>query len=333
MTLSPEILADADRNARHSSDAWQDVIAVTRSGPAVLMMTFPDGVRLVGIVSEQEMPGQITTAVPVVSGVLGALEQIKEGSLVLLDPVRSRVLVEPDATEIALLQTSTHRARFRLGAAHIPATTQGGRVVSTLALVHELSDVDAALAGGADGLFIPSSSVLLTPLAEENTGEALRTLRMVSDAFGGGDMVLSITAEMFAPLTLARVGAFSLLRIAIHPTDLPLPPEDVHFELEKIVQQEHQALRQAGLFGIGALGPDIHASETAEFDEIYLGAEFVTQMTPEDLFSLPPMFALFDNPFDDSLTGFVGAIAAGAAGVVVPAVRVSEAKHLIREQE
>jgi hypothetical protein len=333
LTLSADILSEAMRGARYGEDSWREVIVIAQSGPSALLLPMPPGIKMVGIVSEQEMPTGLTTPVPVLSGVQGAREQIAEGSIVLLDPVRGRVLVEPDPKEIAAIQANRHRARYRIGGDSIPAITQEGRIVSVYAIVRERSAIDEALLAGADGLFVPASADLLLPLAEEGYGDPLKTLLPLAEAFGGGDVTLALTAEMFAPLTLAAVAAVSLLRVALHPSDLPMPPTDIQYELEKIVQQETNAGRRAAVFGLAALGPDLESPETSAFDTIYLGAEVAAGLTPETLFALPPVYALFDNPFDDSLTGFAEVISVGVAGVVVPVGRVAESKDRIREME
>ncbi|MDX1935209.1 MAG: hypothetical protein SFU56_21640 [Capsulimonadales bacterium] len=333
LTLDPDLLADAARAARFSDDSWREVILVARSGPAALLLPMPDGVRLVGVVSEQEIPPGLTTPVPVVSGVTGARERITEGCLVLLDPARGRVLVEPEAREVAALQRQTHRARFRLGVESVIAITQGGRAVQVQALIRDNADIDAALLAGADALFVTAGAEALAALANEHGGDPLPDLLRLAERFGGGAITLSLTAEMFAPVVLARMAAVSLLSIALHPSELPLPPADVRYELEKVVEQERNADRPAAPFGLAALSPDRHSHEIDAFDQLYFGSEIVADLTPEVLFAIPPVYALFDNPFDDSLTGFAEVVAAGAAGVVVPPTRVEECKDRIRESE
>ena len=329
LTLSADLIALAARTARYSSDP-QEIILVAQSGPAALFLPLPPGLRLAGLISEQEMPEGLTLATPTVSGVAEARERIAEGVLLLLDAQRGRVLVEPDAEAVAAAQAGVHRARFRVGAAHVPARTQGGRQVAVWAIAKERADIDTALFDGADGLFIPAGSDLSLPLASDDPLPALLEL---AEAFGGGDIALALSGEALAPVALTRAAAFSLLRVALPLADLPLSPAELRQELETIVQQEADAGRRASLFGIAALFPDLDDPEIATFDELYIAPEVAATLSLTDSFALPPLYAVFDNPFDDELTNFEAVINGGVAGVIVPPSRVTEAKERVRNAE
>jgi phosphohistidine swiveling domain-containing protein len=332
-TLDADLLAFAARNARNVEGAQELVLVAEEATPALLMQ-LPDGLTLAGVVAEQ--PTIVSPSrIPVITGVVDARKLIGEGSLVVVDAGRGRILVEPTAQEIARLQSGTQRARFRLGAANVPAQTQSGRTVAVWAMVSTVSEVEDAILAGADGILVQSGGDLL-PDSAGSDEETLARLLPVTEAFGGGDIALDMGADTFGtfdPALLCRLASHCRLRWILHPESLPLPVRDLRRELNEIVQAERNAYRTAETPRLMAAhpilsGPDATADRN-DYTEILVAPDSLRGLTFLDTVELPPLYALL--PFD--LEDLPVAITNGISGAVVPLSLVADAKDSIREQE
>jgi hypothetical protein len=309
-----------------------DIVLVTQDPAQALLLHLPSGLALAGVVAERELAPSVLpdgSRVAVVSGVTGAREQIAEGDLIIVDAERGQVIVEPEAGEFVRLQAERgHRPRVLLGAAHVPAQTQGGRIVPVWAEVRTRAEAEAAVESGADGLVVVPGGDLL-PGDEEDPDAVLPRLLAVAEAVGGGDLVLAASPDLLDPLDVVRLAPRARLRWALDPDALPLPLSDLRAELAALAAEETDSLRAAAVPPLAAERTTlVPAEDLSGWDEVLLPAGVVADLSLTDTFSLPPLRARMGTDLD-LLPGAV----AVAVGLIVPAAEVESAKEMVRAQE
>lgn len=332
-TLDADLLAFAVRSIRHG-DGAQDIIVITVDAAPALLMPLPEGLTLAGVVAEQEATLS-SPRLPVVAGVVDARKQIGEGSLIVLDASRGRVLVEPTAQEIARLQSEPQRARFRLGAANVPAQTQSGRTVAVWAMISTLVEVEEAIQVGADGLLVQFGGDLL-PESGGSDDEILTRLLSVAEAFGGGDIALDtgdVGIGNYDPSLLCRLASSCRLRWVLHPESLPLSVRDLRDELNEIVQAERNEDHNADIPRLMAAHPILFGDDATpdrfDYTEVLVTPDALRSLTFLDTVELPSLYVLL--PFD--LEDLPAALANGITGAIVPLPLIAEAKDAVRESE
>ena len=333
-TLPPDILAEAARRARYRGDGPLDLVLVVGDAAQALFVRLP-GLAVVGVVAEETAD---TTAFPeemaVITGVTGARDAIPEGEWVIVDPVRGRVVVEPDAAAIARVQAAPERPRVLLGAAHFPARTLGGTEVAVWAVVRSEADLEKALADGADGLVVTAPSDLLPGNTDSPEAQTARLLPRV-EAVGGGALALDASLDLRDPAAVVAVAARCEARWLLRPRDLYLPLPDLRDELAALVADEQNADRPARLpLLVAVLSAEGAENEEAPppqddltgFDEILLlGADTGDTYAPHF-----PMRAYLENELETLLPRV---LRQGAVGVIVEPHTVAAAKDIIRVQE
>lgn len=339
-TLDGDLLAQAFQRFKRGQETL-DVILVTDDPMKALLLRLPPSLALAGVVAEADFPAEnISPASPgsrpvsLVAGVTGALETIPEGCLLIVDPDRGRVVIEPEAEEFVRLQAERgHRPRFMLGEAHLPAQTLGGRTISVWAQVRDEQEIEAAVQGGADGLVIaPGGDILPETFADDVDSDdtaLLARLIAAADRIGGGEMTLAAPPDLLDPLLVVKLAPRVQLRWAISPEALPIPLAELRQEMESLVADETEALRPAT---VPLLVADL--TSRAAFDplegwaEIILPANEVASLSLVDSFDLPPIRARFDNGLND----FTETAAVATALIVSPGLS-AEAKENVRAQE
>ena len=130
-----------------------DIVLVVDRVDVGLWMPLPLGSTLVGIVTQQPFPVDIQNPLDIPCVHVSELpdEAIADGMLVLVDPLRNLVLVEPTADELVRIQI-TRKTRYAIGDGHIPVHTRGGVNIPIYAEIAAESDIAVSLSQGADGL-------------------------------------------------------------------------------------------------------------------------------------------------------------------------------------
>ena len=341
-TLSETLLTDAARLQKRGEDPLQ-IVLVSADAAYALLLRLPAGLSLAGVIAEWPMAGGDSTPLPVVSGLENARESIPEGEFVLLDAERGRVVVAPDAVDIARLQeTQRRRAIVLLGAAHYPARTLSGQTIAVWARVYDAADVDEAMAQGADGILIDGPGDLL-PEAATDPERTLTRLLAAVDRIGGGDVGLLASPDVVDPGTVVSLAARCRLRWILPPDDLPLTLPELREELKALTREEQDERRSAALPQIAALLGAVPAldepdEELFAFDEAVLfpfSDADIDALTLSTVYNLPRLRVyLSGNPgADDPVPALPAAAAAGAYGLIVPPSVVAAAKDQIRTLE
>jgi hypothetical protein len=324
------------------------------------------GLSVVGVVAEQDLPAGggaagIPAGMAVVTGVTGARDEIPEGEMVIVDPERGRVLVAPEATAVARLQSDAQKPRPRilLGAAHVPARTQNGVEVVVWAVVRTAEELEAAVEGGADGVVVWAPSDLLPPDPADAEAHTRMLLRVV-DAIGGGALGLDASPALVDPLSVVTLAAHCEARWILDPGRLGVPADDLRAEMEALVREERNAERPGRVpllvadLGLFSDEPADLAERLAGFDEVRLTvpgpsafddtvaeAADTAAAASERLVEVGTALGAAGIPFRVWLSatggtendGLAAAVCAGAAGVIVEPDAVEATKDRIRAHE
>jgi phosphotransferase system enzyme I (PtsI) len=160
-----------------------------------------DREHVVGLISEE---GTNTShaailahslGIPAVMGLSGALDEIRSGTMLLLDGQSGAVVLEPTRAELedARVRVS-RRQRFEMqleGVLQEPAATPDGVVITLMGNVDLPDEIDAAVSHGAEGVGLLRTEFLVTgratmPTEDEQAGYFQR----VAHAFGGHPVVI-----------------------------------------------------------------------------------------------------------------------------------------------
>lgn len=323
-TLADDLLVESARRMR-GGDGPLDVVLVAPDAAPALLLRLP-GLSVVGVIAEGPLSAPLPEAIAAVGGVSEARDRIPEGEWVIVDAVRGRVLVAPDAAAIARVQSAPERPRVLLGAAHTPASTQSDRAVAVWAVARSAGDLDAALDAGADGVLIALPSDFVDPDAFSPVAQ-VQGLLPVIEALGGGPVALFVPADLLDPLAVVNLAARCDAYWLLEPDALPIPVADLRAELSALIAEERDADRPARLPRLVAvLAPDASLpDDLAAFDE----ALTLPGGAPPDLSGMPLRVWLPDS----IETALPPAVARGAVGIVVAPTQAAEAKDLIRIQE
>jgi hypothetical protein len=216
--------------------------------------------------------------------------------LVLVDPLRNLVLVEPTADELVRIQI-TRKTRYAIGDGHIPVHTRGGVNIPIYAEIATESDIAISLSQGADGLVILMESALTSWDACLATGSQVwvsAELNTALDHTGTTGWVTppnSVTA--WRPAFQAAVSDVIRAKGIVVP---PLRIVDVRCDASVVLPEDAA-------------------------DHILCDLDTL----PIDILSTPPCWVVLTSPLDAP-----AAIIGGAAGLVVPAAAIAETKDILR---
>jgi len=298
-TLSEETLGWLAERVRREEGQIQLILLVDEAAPA-LWMPLPYDAVLAGVVAEKPFTAGTADVVPipVVAEVAEARASIGEGTLLLIDPHRNVVCVEPSADEVLAVERRRRR-RVLLGPEHTPATTRTGVTVPVWGRVRNLGDARTAVDGGADGLFVTFF---------QDFGEIAEAARFL----GGGPVAAAIPAP----------DAFTLAR----DIDIVRRIEEVRDDASAWeVALAQSAPGTEPPRRIGTFGPDLDPSEV---DPGLDGLVANVDQLPLPVLDLPPLWVLVDDVEDVG-----GAVTAGAAVLIAPPDRIQAVKDAVRSTD
>ncbi|MCC5615183.1 phosphoenolpyruvate--protein phosphotransferase [Nostoc sp. CHAB 5836] len=153
-----------------------------------------------------------TLGIPAVLGVDGQVLHLADGTLMALDGESGKAWVEPESHILDLLaakreawQTAQQEAR---GTAHQPAITLDGRQVSVFANIGSISDVQIAVANGAQGVGLLRSEFLyLDRTSAPTEEEQLAVYQAIAQVLDHRPLVIrTLDVGGDKPLPYLRVG-------------------------------------------------------------------------------------------------------------------------------
>ena len=277
-----------------------DIVLVVDRIDVGLWMPLPVGSTLVGIVSQQPFPSDIQNPLDIPCVHVSELpdEAIADGMLVLVDPLRQLVLVEPTADELVRIQI-TRKTRYAIGDGHIPVHTRGGVNIPIYAEIATESDIAVSLSQGADGLVILMESALTSWDACLATGSQVwvsAELSIALERTGTTGWVTSPSSvEGGRPAFQAAVSDVIRAKGIVVP---PLRIVDVRFDASAVLPEDAA-------------------------DHLLCDLETL----PIDILSTPPCWVVLTTAQDAT-----AAVIGGAAGLVVPAAAIAETKDILRHE-
>lgn len=128
--------------------------------------------------------------IPAVLGLSDATKEISQGSMVVVDGIAGRVIVEPDESTVKRYQSLTVRLRRAasnlLAEKNLPAETKDGRRVLLKANIEIPEEAEHAIAYGAEGIGLYRSEFLfLSPGRTADEEEQYDSYRRVVEAMAG----------------------------------------------------------------------------------------------------------------------------------------------------
>ncbi|MBB6049009.1 hypothetical protein [Armatimonas rosea] len=312
-TLDETLLVELDR-WRRREDVPMGLVLVAEDPATALLLPLPQGAALNGVISERlpTRPPQLPEGVVLIAGVDEALLAVGEGELLLLEPERGRVTVEPSAFEVARLQAK-HQPRVLLDEQNFPAFTTEGVAIAVWGHATSLAEAEAAMAAGADGLLLTDG-----PWEEE-------ALWAAQALVGGGDLALALPFESLDPEGVVRLAARSRLRWCLHPDELPLSLETLRTELRELVEELQEENQRAELPRLASL-----AGELPGFEEtISLTGDFDAPNPETPPWEQVPLRVRVEWVFGQ-LLGLEELLERGVAGVIVVPEGVAPVKEQIR---
>jgi len=276
-----------------------DIVLVVDRVDIGLWMPLPLGSTLVGIVTQQPFPVDIQNPLDIPCVHVSELpdEAIADGMLVLVDPLRQLVLVEPTADELVRIQI-TRKTRYSIGDGHIPVHTRGGVTIPIYAEITDLADISVAISQGADGL-----ATLREPASE------------IWDACIATGSQVWVSTDINS--ALQRTGT----------TGWVASPSDVHGGRAAFQLAVSDVIRTQGIVVPPLRIVDVRADAATRIPDDAADQLLCDLATmPTDIFACPPCWVVLTSPLDAP-----AAIIGGAAGLVVPAGTVAETKEILRD--
>ncbi len=125
------------------------------------------GINLIGIAAESPADMELELNIPCVIGVVGLLQSVSEGDILIVDGNKGRLHIDPDPSTLIHYQHAEEQRNLRekvfISSEHIPARTQTGEVVYVYAIVANQSQLTEALNSGADGILVDFRNVDTDP--------------------------------------------------------------------------------------------------------------------------------------------------------------------------
>lgn len=290
------------------------LVLVAEDPATALLLALPEGAALNGVVSERlpSRPPQLPEGLALVAGIEDALLAVGEGELLLLEPARGRVVVEPSAFEVARLQAH-HQPRILLDEPNFPAFTLEGAQVAVWGEAATLGEARAAVGAGADGLYLTGT------WEEDALWDALALI-------GGGSLALAIPLDDIDPETVVRLAARAALRWCLDPDALGLPIAQLREELSELIHELEEENQRVALPRLASL-----KGRLPGFDEvIVLSGELPPPDTETPPWEQPPLYVRVVAAFG-TLLDLDDALLLNAAGVITTPDAVAAVKEHIRE--
>lgn len=334
--VPPSLVPALARAARGEPMEPMDVVVVGATLAGVEAAAAPWG-HVVAVVVEGDESGAPPPGVAAVGGVEAARASVRDQEIVLVDGDRGMVLVDPTAVDLAAYQADRERIaprrRLYLDFEHLPARTLDGRECHVLAAARSLSGVDAAVAAGADGVYVPEGGVAAAGAAEAAWLETAR-------AAAGKPLIVAGDHRTLPLRSVLRAAALAELTLAVPARGVEGPPwSDVEGALadarDRLLDADAAwadpllaAVELPGGDALAALPAAALSRVVAELDADDPGAadrlaDLVAAATP----LLLPVLAALAAPDEERVAAALGA---GAAGFVVAPDRVQETKATLR---
>lgn len=276
-----------------------DIVVVVDRVDVGLWMPLPLGSTLVGIVTQQPFPTDIQNPLDIPCVHISELpdEAIADGMLVLVDPLRQLVLIEPTADELVRIQ-SKRRHRYAIGDGHIPVQTRGGVTIPIYAEITSDADIQDAIAQGADGLVILNE-----------------TAHCAWDACIAAGSQVWVASDVTT--ALQRTGTTGWIT---PPTGVVGGRPAFQSAVADVIRQQGIVIPPLRVVDARTAYSDTLPDDAA--DIILCDADSV----PLDILSSPPFWMVLNASLDAP-----AAVIAGAAGLIVPAGAVAETKDILRD--
>lgn len=276
-----------------------DIVLIVDRIDIGLWMPLPMESTLVGIVTTQGFPKDMDNPlnIPCVHVDTLPAEAIEDGMLVLVDPLRNRVLVEPTAEELVRIQLNSS-VRYAISSEDLPVQTRGGVTIAIYAHIETEADLTLAHTAGAEGLVI---------------------CKPVDHALWHAAASSALPLWVEAPLAeiLHEMGTTG--RIACYGDEWEAP--------EQFQDCVNNHIRTKGLVvppkRICDLRKPMETGSAEGADTLLCRVDTI----PLDVLSMPPIWTELDNTQEA-----VHAVLAGSSGIVVRAAYVAEVKQLLRNQ-
>jgi hypothetical protein len=297
------------------------------------------GLEVIGLALGTEHTLVPAPSLPAVIG-LGDdfFESVAEDEIIIVDGSRGRVYISPDAMTVARYQAPARSARrIFLDSGHLAArTVTDGRAVAVFCPVETYGDIDTAMTAGADGIYLPSDSLLLGGSGDPMSAKGQRsTWEKIAPKIGGLPLLLAVPLEHLSLTALARGAAHGPVQLVV--TDRP-ERDDISARLADV---ENSLDEKDITYGTADFARMLTAESTLPTLSELEG--FAGLFVPEDsakagMASLLPIASLartaqrpltfaLDTDWREHLPT---ALALGASRVTVPACDVEEAKEAIR---
>lgn len=334
--VPPSMAPALARAARGEPMEPMDVVVVGATLAGIEAAAAPWG-HVVAVVIEGEEAGAPPPGVAAVGGVEAARASVRDQEIVLVDGDRGMVLVDPTAVDLAAYQADRERIaprrRLYLDFEHLPARTLDGRERQVLAAARSLAEVDAAVASGADGIYLPEGGLAAARLAEEAMLEAAR-------AAAGKPLIVAGDPTTVSMRAVLRAAALAELTLAVPARGEEGPPWDAvegalvdarGWLLERDAAWAEPLLAAVEFSGGDALAalPGaalsrlLAAHDPGDPDTLERLAGLVAGAAP----LLVPVLAILASAGQASVAAALGA---GAAGFVVAPDRVQATKAALR---
>jgi phosphohistidine swiveling domain-containing protein len=321
-----------------------EVVIVARDYDAASSLMLP-WAHVVGIVAEYAQEDAIRLGVPTVVGIEGVLDKIEDDALVLIDGERGIVLVDPDGMAVAAYQAEREkiapRRRIFLDYAHQPAMTLDGREIRVLGRAGTLDEVRQALESGADVLYVPQESPLLSD--QEDDEAHLEALLNLAEAAAGKPITLEWDIQTVAASNILRAALRAEFTVVFPVTESAETVTDVNSYLQETREEllsedvDFADVRLAGSVAIADELPielaDIFVNKIVVngIDQDTLQSTdtqaWISRLTDSARYVLMPVEVNMPQVEAEPLRTALGL---GVSGVIVDAADVPQVKELIR---
>jgi phosphotransferase system enzyme I (PtsI) len=223
--------------ATHRLAETPEVVLIARDFTTALALSSTiTWARVAAIAAETTPSNAPVLPIPVVIGLPGLVDMVRDDVLVLVDAGSNFVFPDPDPIYLAQYTAEHDRVapkrRINLDEAHYPAQTIDGQTVQVLALIDDPADqVRVAMEQGADALFLPYNSTLHQ--AGENA-QRKQMFAMIQEA--SGKPVILADPYMLPAMLLCEASAEADITVAAPYNEEPGSPglPERRSELEQV---------------------------------------------------------------------------------------------------
>ncbi len=194
---------------------------------------------------------------PVVLGVPELLERVEQDVLVILDADRGLVELDPDGLILAQYQAEhdniAPKNRIFLDDVHLPALTIDSRTIQVIASVSSETEIEEAMAQGADALYVPYDCFLLPDNSDDEIirGKIFRLI----DLAAGKPLIISDDYALSASILL-EAAALADITAAVPPR-YDLDGSGLTALKDELVEVENECIEAEMFVNLPRLAADI----------------------------------------------------------------------------